>query len=71
MNQNESKQDMGHGAIMSSFFGIKGKNKCPTTDILLFILSFIQPVWCLMWKITMWNNKLRTSVLLGNKYSTQ
>lgn len=71
MNQNESKQDMGHGATMSSFFGIKGKNKCPITDILLFILSFIQPLWCLMWKITMWNNKLRMSVLLGNKYSTQ
>lgn len=48
MNQNESKQDMGHGATMSSFFGIKGKNKCPITDILLFILSFIQPLWCLM-----------------------
>lgn len=55
MSQNESEQDTGHG-MMSGFFWIKRKNKCPITDIL-------------SWKCEnlMWNNKLRTSVLLGKK----
>lgn len=34
MSPKESEKDTGHGAIMSGFFWIKRKNKCPITDIL-------------------------------------